>query len=49
MPQECDKEEERDTRLQALENALSRLLEIVAKEPESTVAWGAPGSIERSG
>ena len=49
MPQECDKEEERDTRLQALENALSRLLEIVAKEPESTVAFGAPGSVERSG
>ena len=44
-----EKAEERDTRLQALENALSRLLEIVAKEPESSLAFGAPRSAEQSG
>ena len=44
-----EKAEERDTRLQALENALSRLLEIVAKKPETEFAFGAPRSVEPSG
>lgn len=46
VPGVDEKAEERDTRLQALENALSRLLEIVAKPPESSVAFGGPRSID---